>query len=60
MSDDEILAAVRGDGLVVRVEGIFTSLSRTPVKGLIVRLSIQAPPCMAVLREELMGTPESR
>lgn len=53
-SDEEILAAVRGEGLAVRVEGVYASLSRTPMKGVMVRLSIRAPRCIEVLRNELI------
>ncbi|MCG8906635.1 MULTISPECIES: carbon storage regulator [Pseudomonas] len=55
VNDEEILAAVRGEGLVVRVEGVYTSLSRVPMRGVMVRLSIRAPRCIEVLRGELLG-----
>jgi len=58
VSDEEILAAVRGEGLAVRVDGVYTSLSRTPMKGVMVRLSIRAPRCIEVLRNELIDKPK--
>jgi sRNA-binding carbon storage regulator CsrA len=54
VSDEEILAAVRGEGLAVRVDGVYTSLSRPPMKDVMVRLSIRAPRCIEVLRNELI------
>lgn len=59
-SDEEILAAVRGEGLAVRVDGVYTSLSRTPMKGVMVRLSIRAPRCIDVLRDELVDRSRTR
>ncbi|QRY79454.1 hypothetical protein JVX91_28480 [Pseudomonas sp. PDNC002] len=55
VGDEEILAAVRGEGLAVRVDGVYTSLSREPLKGLTVRISIRAPRCIDVVRTELLG-----
>ncbi|WP_152225850.1 hypothetical protein [Pseudomonas sp. SCB32] len=54
VSDEEILLAVRGEGLVVRVDGVYTPLSRDPLKGVMVRLSIRAPRCIGVWRTELI------
>ncbi|TLP70840.1 hypothetical protein FEA48_23700 [Pseudomonas nitroreducens] len=54
VSDEEVLAALRGEGLAVRVDGVYTTLSRTPVKGVMVRLSIRAPRCIEVLRNEVI------
>ena len=54
VSDEEILAAVRGEGLAVRVDGVYTSFSRRPMKGVMVRLSVRAPRCIEVLRDELI------
>lgn len=59
VSDEEILAAVRGEGLAVRVDGVYLSLSRTPLKGGMVRLSIRAPRCIEVMRSELIGRSKS-
>ncbi len=59
VSDEEILAAVRGEGLAVRVEGVYLSLSRAPLKGVMVRLSIRAPRCIEVMRSELIGRSKS-
>ncbi|MDN6858778.1 hypothetical protein QO207_19470 [Pseudomonas sp. CAN2814] len=53
VTDEEILAAVRGEGLAVRVDGVYAPLSREPVKGVTVRLSVRAPRCIEVLRGEL-------
>jgi len=55
VSDEEILAAVRGEGLVVRVDGVYLPLSREPLKGVAVRLSIHSSRCIGVWRNELMG-----
>ncbi|OQR37395.1 hypothetical protein BWR15_05240 [Pseudomonas sp. T] len=53
--DAEILAALRGEELAVRGDGVCTSLSRPPMKGVMVRLSIRAPRCIEVLRDESIG-----
>lgn len=58
-SDEEILVALRGEGLAVRVDGVYMSLSREPMKGMMVRLSVRAPRCINVLRDELVGRPSS-
>ncbi|MBD9499250.1 hypothetical protein IB256_00560 [Pseudomonas sp. PDM17] len=54
VSDEEILEAVRGEGVAVRIDGVYASLSRMPMKGMMVRLSIRAPRCIEVLRNELI------
>lgn len=55
VSDEEVLAAVRGEGLLVRVDGVYTPFSREPLKGVTVRLSICASRCIDVWRSELLG-----